>query len=72
MDGDLANVEELRDIAKKYNAILYLDEAHSIGVYGKNGSGCAFGKNYEKEIVVGTFGKVLGALVLLYLHQRNI
>ena len=72
MDGDLANVEELRDIAKKYNAILYLDEAHSIGVYGKNGSGCAFGKNYEKEIVVGTFGKVLGALGLLYLHQRNI
>ena len=61
MDGDLANVEELRDIAKKYNAILYLDEAHSIGVYGKNGSGCAFGKNYEKEIVVGTFGKSFGS-----------
>ena len=40
MDGDLVNVEELRVIAKKYNAILYLDEAHSFGVYGKNGSGC--------------------------------
>ena len=34
------NVEE-REIAKKYNATLYLDEAHSIGVYGDNG-GCAF------------------------------
>ena len=44
MDGDFVNVEELREIAKKYNATLYLDEAHSIGVYGDNGAGCAFGK----------------------------
>ena len=61
MDGDLANVKELRVIAKKYDAVLYLDEAHSIGIYGKDGSGCAFGKNYEKEIVVGTFGKSFGS-----------
>ena len=61
MDGDFVNVEELREIAKKYNATLYLDEAHSIGVYGDNGAGCAFGKNYEKEIVVGTFGKSFGS-----------
>ena len=61
MDGDLANVKELRVIAKKYNAVLYLDEAHSIGIYGKDGSGCAFGKKYEKEIVVGTFGKSFGS-----------
>ena len=61
MDGDFVNVEELREIAKKYNATLYLDEAHSIGVYGDNGAGCAFGKKYEKEIVVGTFGKSFGS-----------
>ena len=61
MDGDLANVKELRVIAKKYDADLYLDEAHSIGIYGKAGSGCAFGKKYEKEIVVGTFGKSFGS-----------
>ena len=72
MDGDLANVEELRDIAKKYNAILYLDEAHSIGVYGKNGSGCAFGKNYEKEIVVGTFGKSFGSFGSFCIYIRGI
>ena len=41
--------------------VLYLDEAHSIGIYGKDGSGCAFGKKYEKEIVVGTFGKSFGS-----------
>ena len=51
----------LHEIAKKYNATLYLDEAHSIGVYGDNGAGCAFGKKYEKEIVVGTFGKSFGS-----------
>ena len=61
MDGDLANVEGLREIANKYNAMLYLDEAHSLGVFGKGGSGCAFGKTYEKEIVVGTFGKSFGS-----------
>ena len=61
MDGDFVNVEELREIAKKYNATLYLDEAHSIGVYGDNGAGCAFGKRYKKEIVVGTFGKSFGS-----------
>ena len=41
--------------------MLYLDEAHSIGVFGKDGSGCAFGKKYEKEVVVGTFGKSFGS-----------
>ena len=61
MDGDLANVEDLRFLAKKYDAMLYLDEAHSIGVFGKDGSGCAFGKKYEKEVVVGTFGKSFGS-----------
>ena len=61
MDGDLVNVDELRVIAKKYNAVLYLDEAHSLGVYGKDGSGCSFGEKYEKEIVVGTFGKSFGS-----------
>ena len=61
MDGDLANIDDLRIIAKKYNAILYLDEAHSFGVFGKDGSGFAFGKKYEKEIVVGTFGKSFGS-----------
>ena len=72
MDGDLVNVDELREIAKKYDAVLYLDEAHSLGVYGKDGSGCSFGKKYEKEIVVGTFGKVLEALDLLCLLQKNV
>ena len=73
MDGDLVNVDELEVIAKKYDAVLYLDEAHSLGVYGKDGSGCSFGKKYEKEIVVGTFWKKFWrALDLLCLLQKNV
>ncbi len=61
MDGDLADVKNLRSIAKNYDAYLYLDEAHSLGVFGRKGFGIASGGKYEKEIVVGTFGKSFGS-----------
>jgi 8-amino-7-oxononanoate synthase len=62
MDGDFLNIDGIRMLSKKYNAILYLDEAHAIGVYGKKGFGLAAGnKKLENEIVVGTFSKALGS-----------
>ncbi len=62
MDGDFLNINEIRMIAKKYNCILYLDEAHAIGVYGKIGFGVAAdNKKIENEIIVGTFSKALGS-----------
>ena len=64
MDGDRANIHNLRNLAEKYNCLLYFDEAHASGVFGKNGYGLtpkkSF-KNFENEIVVGTFSKAFGS-----------
>ena len=68
MDGDFADINGLRFIANKYNAILYIDEAHSFGVYGKKGLGISVnGSRAEREVMVGTFSKALGSYGLLLL-----
>jgi 8-amino-7-oxononanoate synthase len=57
MDGDCADVSKLIDIATKQQAMLYMDDAHSIGVIGETGQGSStFG---EVDIVMATFGKAL-------------
>lgn len=62
MDGDFADINGLRFLANKYNAILYIDEAHSFGVYGKKGLGKSIdGLRSEREVVVGTFSKAIGS-----------
>ena len=62
MDGDFLDVKIARFLSKKYNALLYLDEAHAFGVFGKNGSGLSGGTiRSENEIVVGTFSKAMGS-----------
>jgi 8-amino-7-oxononanoate synthase len=57
MDGDQANVIELATIAKQYHAMLYLDDAHSIGVVGEKGEGSS--ANADIDVVMATFGKAL-------------
>lgn len=57
MDGDQAPVKELYHLAKKHNALLYLDEAHSIGVIGEQGEGCT--SMSEIDVVMATFGKAI-------------
>jgi 8-amino-7-oxononanoate synthase len=60
MDGDRSDVTALVQLARQYNAILYLDDAHALGVYGKHGMGLA--AHHEGiDIVVGTFGKAFGS-----------
>lgn len=59
MDGDQAEIGTLRQIADKYNAFLYVDEAHATGVLGENGQGLAGGAN-GADLVMGTFSKALG------------
>ena len=77
MDGDIVDLKKLVDIKQKYNCILYLDEAHSVGVYGKKGLGICEKENLIKEIdiIVGTFGKAfssIGAYIMCNENLKNI
>ncbi|MDD4553131.1 MAG: pyridoxal phosphate-dependent aminotransferase family protein [Bacteroidales bacterium] len=64
MDGDIANLPEIVRLADKYEATIMIDDAHAIGVIGKNGSGTAshFGLTRKVDLIMGTFSKSLAAL----------
>ncbi|HNX86256.1 MAG TPA: pyridoxal phosphate-dependent aminotransferase family protein [Bacteroidales bacterium] len=64
MDGDIANLPEIVILAEKYEATVMVDDAHAIGVIGKNGSGTAshFGLTKKVDLIMGTFSKSLAAL----------
>ncbi len=69
MDGDLAPLEALANLAEKYECFLMVDEAHATGVFGKNGKGLVEAtwpegvSDFLKEYLIqmGTFGKALGS-----------
>ncbi|MCG8449980.1 MAG: 8-amino-7-oxononanoate synthase [Pirellulales bacterium] len=63
MDGDLAPLPRLAELAREYDAMLMLDETHAIGVFGEHGRGVAehFDVELQAHVRVGTFGKALGA-----------
>lgn len=62
MDGDIAPIEEICDIATKYGAITYIDEVHAVGMYGKNGAGICEMLNLSDriDIIQGTLSKAFG------------
>jgi len=64
MEGDIVNLPEIVMLAGKYNASVMVDDAHSIGVLGKNGSGTAshFGLSSKVDLIMGTFSKSLASL----------
>ncbi len=64
MDGDIADLNKLVELKRKYNAILIIDEAHAYGVYGEKGLGIAEVQGCIKDIdlIVGTFGKAIGSI----------
>ena len=61
MDGDISPIPEILDLVRKYNALLMVDEAHSLGVLGKNGKGVEeyFGLNNDIDILMGTLSKTI-------------
>ncbi len=83
MDGYLANLPAICDLADKYDAILMVDDSHAVGFMGPNGGGTAdhFGVSDRVDIITGTLGKALGgasggyisgnAKLVEYLRQRS-
>jgi len=64
MDGDIARLPEIVELAEKYGCMTYVDDAHSSGVLGKNGQGSVhhFGLNGRVTVQVGTLSKAVGVL----------
>ena len=64
MEGDIVNLPELVPLAKKYDAALLVDDAHSLGVLGPNGEGTAahWGLTDEVDLITGTFSKSLASI----------
>ncbi len=64
MQGDIAPIKEICLLAKKYNALTYLDEVHSVGLYGARGAGVAqmLGLEASIDIIQGTLAKAYGVI----------
>jgi len=82
MDGDIAPLPQLCDVAEKYGAIMMVDDAHASGVLGRNGRGTVdhFDVHGRVDIQVGTLSKAIGALggyvcgskdLIEFLHLRG-
>lgn len=64
MEGDIAQLPAIVKLAKKYNCVVMVDDAHGLGVLGENGKGTSnhFGLTEEVELIMGTFSKSLASI----------
>lgn len=73
MEGDLAPLDKLVEVAKKYNAILFVDDSHAVGVCGKRGRGTpeAKGVHGQIDVLTGTLGKAIGGAAGGYISGKK-
>jgi len=82
MDGDICKLPEIIELAEKYDAFIYLDDAHASGVLGKTGKGTVehFNAHGKVEVVMGTLSKAIATVggyiagskdLYYYLHRRS-
>jgi len=64
MDGDLAKLPKMVELAKKYNCLTYVDDAHGSGVLGENGRGTVdhFNLHGQVDFIIGTLSKAIGVI----------
>ncbi|MEM7568319.1 MAG: 5-aminolevulinate synthase [Pseudomonadota bacterium] len=64
MDGDIAPIEAIADLADQYNALTYIDEVHAVGMYGPRGGGITdmLGLSHRIDVIEGTLAKAFGTL----------
>jgi 5-aminolevulinate synthase len=64
MDGDIAPIADILDVAEKYNAMTYIDEVHAVGLYGPRGGGVSEreGLAHRIDVIEGTLAKGFGSL----------
>ncbi|MBL4707800.1 MAG: pyridoxal phosphate-dependent aminotransferase family protein [Flavobacteriales bacterium] len=74
MSGSIAPLQKISDLCEKYEAFLIVDEAHSNGIYGKNGEGLVSQLNLERKVTarVMTFGKAFGAEGAVVLGSKKL
>jgi glycine C-acetyltransferase len=73
MEGDLAPIPDIVDLANRYDAVTFVDDSHGTGVMGANGRGVVehFGMDGEVDIITSTLGKALGGAAGGFVASTN-